>query len=186
MSFSVFQGIPSVFVIGDAASFQVSDSDHPAASWTASVYFKDVGGNVLPFARTSISGSDHVFALTNANTLTLIAGKNVVCVVFSDGTHTQTSDWSEVKVLDNPTAVSTPSFAQAQVTLLQGALAKFNGTTHQSVMFNGQSFSRANISTYRGELTYWQSVVRNEQEQAKANRGLPVLGRRIPFQPACP
>lgn len=185
MSFSVVQGIPATFIIGDAVSFSVSDSDHPAASWTSTVYFKDAAGAVKSFARTSISGSDHVFALTNANTLTLIAGKNSVCVSFSDGTHQQTSDWAEVTVLDNPTAASTPSFAQAQVTLLQGALAKFNGTTHIMVQFNGQSFQRANIETYQKQLVFWMSEVRKEQEQAKADRGLPVIGRRIPFQPVC-
>lgn len=183
MSFSVTQGIPATFIIGDAVSLQVTDADHPAASWTSTIYFKDETGTVLPFVRTSTSGGDHIFAWTNADALTLVAGKNLVAIGFSDGTHRQVSDWQEVEVLADPTATETPSFAQAQVTLLKTVIAKFNATTHVMVQFNGQSFQRASIKDYRDQLVYWESRVRNEREQAKASRGLTVTQRRIPFIP---
>lgn len=183
MSFSITQGIPATFIIGDAVSLQVSDSDHPATGWTSILYFKDDTGTVLSFARTSTSGGDHVFALTNANALTLVAGKNLVAIAFSDGTHRQVSDWTEVEVLADPTADETPSFAQAQVTLLRTVIAKFNATTHVMVQFNGQSFQRASIKDYQSQLVYWESRLRNEREQAKVSRGLPATQRRIPFIP---
>ncbi len=185
MSFSVTSGIPATFTIGDAVSIQLTDSDHPAGDWTSTLYFKDESGAVLPFARTSIVGSDHVFALTNANTLTLVAGRNSVCVVFSDGTHQQTSDWREVVVLDNPTAASTPTFAESQVTTIQTALASLSSGTHSAVSFNGQSFTRRNEKDLRDQLTYWQARVNFEREQAKVNRGLKPTSRRIPFTPSC-
>lgn len=187
MSFSITQGIPSTFIIGDAASFQVSDADHPATSWTSTLYFKDSVGAVLSFARTSTIGGDHVFALTNANTLTLIEGKNLVTVVFSDGTHQQTSDWTEVEVLADPTAVSALTSAQQIVASLEAALITLGTHKWAMVNYNGQSRTLRSVKEVREELVYWQARVIQERDRVNSLRGIPVntqrVGVRFAFNP---
>ncbi len=180
MSLTVQQGIPVTLIIGDAVSFKVTDNDHPATGWTSQIVFKLASGSSKTFAGAP-SGADHLFALTNANTATLSAGRALVALVFSDGTNRQTSDWQEINILEDPTAPTKKTFAQTQVELLQGAIAKLNASPRSSVNFNGQSFSRANILDYQKQLTYWQARVLSEQKKVDAERGIST-NRRIPIQ----
>lgn len=173
MSFSTTTGIPALFTIGDAATFQILDSDHPASDWTSILYFRDEAGAIKSFARSSVSGDYHVFVLTNANTATLIAGQNFVYLIFSDGTHRQTADYGDVTVLADPAAAGTPSFAQAQVTLLKTVIASFNTSSATTVNFNGQSFTRSSLNEYQSQLTLWEARVIQERKKARAARGLP-------------
>lgn len=185
MSFSTTTGIPALFTIGDAATFQVSSADHPASEWsaTAILYVKDdLTGAVKSFNRTSVNGDFHVWALTNTNTGTLLAGRNLVCIAFSDGTHRAVSDWQETLILLDPIAAPIPSFAQAQVTLLRALIVTLNTTGATSVNFNGQSYTRATIAELQQQLTQWEAKLYQEKEQEKADRGLPTVGNRIPLQ----
>lgn len=183
MSIATTQGIPRVITAGDAVTFEVNDSVHPASIWTAStIYFKDETGAIKSFAHTSLSGDIHVFALTNANTLTLIAGTNLVCVGFSDGTNRAISDWQECLILADPTTAATPSFAAAQVALLKTVIASFNASSALTVNFNGQSFTRDNLKAYQDQLITWQAELYEEQEQAKVDRGISPIGNRVRTQ----
>jgi hypothetical protein len=137
------------------------------------------------------SGDDFLFTLTNANTATLLVGDNLVCVVFSDGTNREASDWREVEVLQNPLAADPVSYAQAQVTLLQSVITAFNTSSHNVVNFNGQSFTRGSVSEYQKQLTYYEARVMRENRAVEAQRGIAprrVSGpsfandRRWPFQ----
>lgn len=105
--------------------------------------------------------------------LTLSAGENLASFVFSDGTHRATSDQQSVSILPDPTVAATPSFAQAQVTLLQTVVAAFSTSAHQTVSFNGQSFTKSNVTDYRNQLVYWQAIVIQENAKANALRGIP-------------
>jgi hypothetical protein len=171
MSLTVQQGIPATLIAGDAVSFKVSDTDFPASTWTSKIVFKDESGTVKTFDGTA-SGSDHLFSLTNTQAATLVAGQNLVCLQFSDGTNRQTSDWTEIKVLPDPATVREPTFAQAQVALLRGGIAKLNAGTHTTVNFNGQSFTRVNLPDYQKQLTYYEARVIREQKADRAARGL--------------
>lgn len=181
MSVVTQQGIPAIITQGDVTSFIVSDPNYPQPDWSSTVKFKDAAGAVKSFTGVAY-GSDHSFVLTNANTLTLVTGQNFVCVVFVDGSaNRETSDWTLCTVLTDPTAASTPSYAQAQVTLLQTVMAQFNANGFKTVNFNGQSFTGESVVEYRAQLTYWQARVRFEQEQDKVNRGIKPIGNRIPL-----
>lgn len=179
MSFETTQGIPALFTAGDAATFEINDSVHPASEWstTAIIYFKDETGAIKNFNRTSVSGDIHVFALTGTNTGTLVAGRNLVCIAFSDGTHRQVSDWQETLVLADPTAVATPSFAQAQVTLLRALIVRLHTAGATSVNFNGQSFTLASANQLESLLTQWEATLLREKDQERADRGLATRGR---------
>lgn len=184
MSFSTTTGIPALFTAGDAATFEVNDSVHPAGEWsaTAVIYFKDETGAIKNFNRTSVNGDLHVWALTNTNTGTLVAGRNLVCIAFSDGSHRAVSDWQETLILADPTAVAAASNAQTQVTLLRSLIQTLNTTGATSVNYNGQSFTRATVSELQQQLTQWEAKLYQEKEQEKADRGLAVIGNRIPVR----
>lgn len=184
MSFATTQGIPALFTAGDAATFEINDSAHPASEWSATsiIYFKDEAGAIKSFNRSSVSGDLHVFVLTNTHSGTLVAGRNLVCVAFSDGTHRAVSDWQEALVLADPTTAATPSFAEAQVTLLKTLIATVHASGTTSVNYNGQSFTRSSVGELESQLTQWQATVYKEREQAKADRGLPTVGNRVAAQ----
>lgn len=180
MLFAVTQGIPNVFTAGDAASFSVTDGEHPASSWTSIIYFKDqVTGAVLNFTRDSVDGDKHVFELTNAEIATLVAGKNFVCLAFSDGTHRQVSDWEEVTVLSDPTAADVPTYAESQVTALKAAIATLQATPFQSVNFSGQSYTQNSLPELQKQLTYYRAEVIRENKIKLGNRGLGPFGTPV-------
>lgn len=171
MSLTVSRGLPSTLTVGDAASFLVTDPDFPATAWTSQIVFKDEAGAVKTFSG-SASGGDHLFALTNVQAATLVAGPNRTCLIFSDGTNRQSRDYQSVTVLADPTTAETPTFAQAQVTLLRGGIAALNASANATVSFNGQSFTRASRQEYQTQLTYWEARVIRERELADAERGI--------------
>lgn len=171
MALTVQTGIPCVITAGDAVSFLVSDSDFPAPTWTSKVSFKDEAGAVKQFDGAA-SGTGHLFELTNANTATLVAGQNSVCVIFNDGTNRQTSEWQSVLVLSDPTSQSPPSYAQTQVTLLREVIAKFSGSNIKSFSSAGHSFSRYDLPDYQSQLLYWEARLLREQRLEARNRGI--------------
>lgn len=171
MSITVQDGIPKTLTVGDAVSFKIQDRNFPAPTWTSKVIFKDQSGGVKTFAG-SASGSDHLFALTNAQAAKLVAGQNLVCLQFSDGTNRQSTDWAEIEVLPDPASSQSPSFAQQQVTLLQAVIQKLQGSKFQSVNFNGQSFTQNNLLDYQKQLTYWEARLIQERKRAAAKRGI--------------
>lgn len=87
-----------------------------------------------------------------------------------------------VEVMPNLAVTTTPTEAQAMVTLLVAVLKQFASSTTSSFSFSGQSFTRDSISTYQQQLTYWQSRVIAEKRREKALRGEDVSGRiRLQF-----
>jgi hypothetical protein len=167
MSLTVQSGVPTTLTVGDAISFKVTDSNFPATTWTSKILFKTGNDSPKSFEGTA-SGSDHLFQLTNAQTGTLIVGKNLVCLVFNDGTNRQSTDWTEVTVLPNPENAEAKSFAQQQVELLRKVIAKLNGTDKAVVDLNGHNFERVKIKDYQDQLTYWEG---------RASRELSATGR---------
>lgn len=165
MSLTVQSGVPAKLTVGDAISFKVTDSSFPATTWTSKILFKTGNDSPKSFTGTA-SGSDHLFELTNAQTGTLVAGRNLVCLVFSDGTNRQSSAWIEVTVLPNPEQAEAKSFAQQQVELLRKVIAKLNSTDKAVVNLNGHNFQRVNIKDYQAQLNYYESLVAREQSAA--------------------
>ena len=180
MSLTVTSGIPASLIVGDAVSFKIADSDHPASIWTSQIIFKIGNDAPITFAGVA-SGDDHLFELTNANTATLTAGVNQACLVFSDGTNRQSSAWQSVNVLSDPTQARSATYAETQVSNLQGALAKLNTSPNSSVTFNGQTYQRANIKDYQEQLAYWESRVSSEQTVESGATGVSPM-RRIPIE----
>lgn len=171
MSLTVQTGIPSVFTQGDAVSFKVTDALYPAPTWTSKVVFKDQSGGIKTFDGT-VSGTSHLFELTNAQSGTLVSGQNLVCLQFSDGTNRQSSDWTDTEVLPDPSLSEGTSYAQQQVTALQGVITKLQSSQFQTVNFNGQSYTENSLPEVQKQLTYWEARLIQEQKKNRSKRGL--------------
>lgn len=171
MSIQVQKDIPKTLIAGDAVSFKVTDADYSAPTWTSKVVFKEWSGGIKIFDGTA-SSADHLFSLTNAQTGAMLAGQNLVCLQFSDGTNRASTDWAEVEVLPDPALAQSPSFAQSQVTLLQTVITTLQGSKFQTVNFNGQSFTQNNLLEYQKQLTYWEARLIQERKRARAARGI--------------
>lgn len=165
MSIATTSGVPFRFTIGDAYSFLVTDSDYAAPDWTAQLVIRDSAGTVRSYGATA-DGSNHLFALTNADTSTLKPGPGTVSLVYSDGTSRQSDGWREVFILDDPTKAATPSTAEKIVAELEDSILKLAGKSNVSVSFNGQSFTKRDMNQLNETLTYWKARVIREKAQA--------------------
>ena len=172
-AFDNLTALPATFNAGEVVTWVETLTDYPVASYAVAYKFS----GVTPqdgFQQFSIAGTETSTATYTFATL----------ATYKPGSYswekqvTQASP-AAMRVVERGTVVITPNlaatptttFAAAQVALLQGALATLATSTNQSVSFNGQSFSRGNISDYRGQLVYWQAIVLAEQRAIDALTG---------------
>ncbi len=169
------QHAPRAIDQGTTVHFTTCSTCHPSTEWTGVMVFNNGVAAPKTVAMTAQSSPSTGFDvnLSAAFTTALPTGVTTCIPIFtkiSDGSveygHAQTT-----VVLVPITATAVPSNAQNMVTLLEGALAKLATSQNQSVSFNGQSFSKANIATYREQLTYWKAIVIQEQQALTRLRG---------------
>ncbi len=172
MALTVSSGIPSTIVKGDAISFSVNNADFPVDTWTtATIYFKHGTDAIRNFAGV-VTGADHVFTLSNANSDTLFAGSNLVSVSWSDGTYRGSSEWTETSVLENPTAAGTATNAETIVAAIETAMASLVAKKTASVSVDGVSYTWRDLPSLREQHLYWKAQVLKEQLAADAARGI--------------
>ncbi len=141
------------------------------AVWTAKIWLGLNGATPTGITATS-SGQNFIFTFSATATAALPPGDYQYAIYVTDaGNERETALTGGIEILPNLAAAITPSFAQAQVTLLEGVLAAFNATDKQSVSLNGQSFARADIKTYQSQWSFWKSQTITEQHIAAARRG---------------
>ena len=172
---------PSVIESGATYHFTVSNSCYPATGWT--MQFALNNGIDAPLLVTatpdSSPGTGFTVTLTAVQTAALATGRYTWGEVFTSiATPTEKAVGLDglLNVLPGVTATAKPSEAQAMVALLLGGLQALAAATEKTVSFNGQSFSRDNVSEYRKELVYWQSRVISEQKKIDALRGIRTGG----------
>lgn len=170
MAVETLSGVPCHFESGNTVIFEEVFSDYPPSSWAATFYLSK-NGTAAANAVATESGSIYTFTLSAVTTAALAPGVYDYAIYVTSGSERTTAKTGKLSVTANLAASQTPSFAQAQVTLLQTVLEGFNATDKQSVSFNGQSFTRANVDQYRKELVYWEARVFQERRQAARLRG---------------
>jgi hypothetical protein len=178
-SVTTTQGVPSSIEAGDEYHFTTSYADYPVGTWTAALVLVQGTGTPSSTAAT-ISGTNFLFTLTSAATAALgVAGTGQYqfSIYVTASGQRATAETGLITLLPNLAVARTPSFAEAQVTLLQGVLAAFNATDKYKVDFNGQMFERARITDYQKQLVYYQAAVIREQQALKAQRGEHTGGR---------
>ncbi len=106
--------VPGDLIAGDSWRWDLSVSDYPATTWTATAYFRGVGSiNVVATA----SGATHQFRATGAETSAVPAGVYRYFVKVTDGTDTFTIDQGEVEVLPNAATATTQLQTHAEKAL---------------------------------------------------------------------
>jgi hypothetical protein len=173
-------GIPSQFEAGDTVIFTESFPDYAPGTYTAALVMNN-GVAAATTVNATTSGTSFLFTITAAVSAAYTPGQYTFAIYATSGSTRYTAKSGVVNILPNLTATATPSFAQAQVTLLKVVIAELNTTSKQSVNFNGQSFSRANIADYQKQLTYYRAEVIRETAAANAARGI-TTGNRIAIQ----
>lgn len=188
-SVAVQSGVPFSIDSGETVRFLVSDADYSALLWTAAFVLNN--GVDAPVSTPGVpNGTGFDIVLTAAVTAALKPVQYQWALVYtaiSPVTEKAIGETGAIEVLPNPSVQATPTFAQAQVTLLETVIASFGGNAFTSVSFNGQSFSRDNLTTYRSDLIFWQARVIAEQRRLNALRGTDQGGHiPIVFVPGLP
>lgn len=189
-SVTVQSGVPLSWESGETVRFLISDSYHPATLWTHAFVLNN-GVDAPVSVAGAANGTSFDVAITAAVSATL---KPIpyrwshVFTAIDPVTEKEVGDSGIVDVLPNPTATAVPTFAQAQVALLETAitaLAPSGGFS--SVSFNGQSYSIGSLDGLRSQLLYWQARVIAEQRRLNALRGTDQGGHiPIVFVPGLP
>ncbi len=187
-AFDTLTGIPSQFTQGEVISWTDVFADYSASLYSLAYKF---GGQTpldgwQSFA-IAATGSDTTY--TSATPASVKPGNYSweQQLTKTVGSIMRVMARGMITVLPNYATAQTTTPAAAMVTALQSALSAFAATSQQSVSFNGQSFSRANITDYQRQLVYFQAAVIKEQNLLRALGGdcaaqLNRIG--VEFQPA--
>jgi hypothetical protein len=170
MAVTALTSIPCSIEAGNTVVIQMPLSGYLPTTWTAMLCLSLNGATPTIITATS-SGNDFVFTLSAAATAALSIGDYSYAIYVTASSERTTAQTGTITITQNLAVAATPSFAKAQVTLLQTAIAALNTTTRTSVSLNGQSFTRASIAEYQRQLTYWEARVIRERREAAARRG---------------
>ncbi len=179
-------GIPNSFTAGDTVTFTEPGGQYPATAWTNTLWLSAVGSLASPTSVVATaSGNDFLFTISKTVTAALLIENWRYSQIVTGGTsEAYTVKEGTIVVLPNLTAEQPATTAQTMVTLYQTVIAKLAATKNQSVNFNGQSYTMANVKMYRDELTYWKAQVISEQAAIDRLRGGKDTGRVQPrFEP---
>ena len=182
MSIPTNTGIPDSFNSGDTVLFTESFADYPNDTWTATLYLNAWNNTAATSVSATNSGTLFLFTLSATVTAAIASGTYEYAIVVSSGSQKATPKQGVISVLPNFAAAQSLTFAQQQVALLQIAIAALNATTNSSVSFNGQAYSKANLSDYQRQLVYWEARVIFERDKINAQRGNPpnhLIGTRF-------
>ncbi len=179
MGITTFQGIPLSWEAGDTVAWTENFADFPNTAWTAKLAI-EMGTSAPVVVDATNSGNDFLFTIPRTTSAGIPPGDydfSIYCYSTGGALQRARAKTGTLTVLPDLTQALTPSFAEQQVTALQTVLATFATTAYQSVSFNGQSYSRGNISEYQKSLAYWEARVIAEQAKLAAQRGAPDPGR---------
>jgi hypothetical protein len=172
MALTTTIGIPDTIVKGDAYSFKVNDVNFPVATWTAAtIYFRQGVNEIISFSGV-VSESYHLFSLTDAQTDTLTAGRNLAVISWSDGTNRGSSAWKEVSVLENPSATAATTHASRTLAAIESAIETFSTGGFSEVAIDGVQYTRHNVTELAQLRTRYAAIVRREQAAVDAARGI--------------
>lgn len=167
-------GIPYEINAGDTVIFEEQFTCYPVSEWTMKLWLYILGGAAPSNTAATTSGNSFLVTLSATYTATLPEGTyeyNEQVTNIADTTLIYTAKQGTIRVLPNYMVAQTPTNAQAMVTLLEGVMREFAGTTRKSVNFAGQQFERALITDYQKQLVFYQAAVIREQAERNRLRG---------------
>lgn len=172
MAFEALSSIPCEFESGNSVTITMPLPNVAPSEGEAKLYLSLSGSAVTNITATE-SGNDFTFTISAVASAALAPGLYDYAIYFTYTAGERVpAGTGQVAVLPNLATSQTPSFAQAQVTLLETALATLNATANASVSFNGQSYTRVSMNSLREQWTFWKARVLQEQAGANARRGV--------------
>lgn len=182
--------VPTSLTAGDTWEFDISSPVFDPSLYTGTFYLSQ--GTASPISQAGVANDGGFYRVTvlPATTATVVAKKQWtwrfrVVETANPTTHIHEIGGGEIYVLPDPTVAETATTAEEMVALLETAIATLSSSTDQSVSFNGQSFTQANIEQYRRDLTWWMARVIAEGNKRNAAMGKGSDGGvRYEFEPS--
>lgn len=178
MTAAIPDSIPKELIAGDTWSWTRSLGDHPAGTWTATVYFEATQGAFS--IAGSASGTTHSFTIAAATTTTYAPGRYGWRLRVTDGSTTTTVESGMVEVLVDPAKAGktdTRTWARKTLEAVECFLLGNASTAQASMSLAGRQISRWSIV----ELTAWRdklrSEVKSEDQGSNAGRGRDIKVR---------
>lgn len=167
--------VPAQLVAGDTWSFTLTDGEHTAPAYSATIYFENAGATFN--AASADSGNDHAFAIAAATTAAYTPGRYKWFVRVTDGSNAYTVSEGWLEILVNPAATGTHdhrSDARKMLDAINAFLIGNASTAQKAMSINGRSLERHTLP----ELTQWRDQLRNEV-RTEERSGRAGLGRNI-------
>ena len=172
MAVETLDGVPCSFESGNTVIFSEVFTDFPPSAWSATIYLSK-NGTVAANVTAAESGETYTFTISAAVTGVLTPGTYDYAIYATETATSQraTAKVGQILVTPNLAATQTPTHAQQMVTALETVLLTFGNSDKITVSFNGQTFTRANIETYRKDFVFWKAQVIQERAQFDQARG---------------
>ncbi len=138
-------GTPTRIRAGDTVSFTNTFGDHPASTWSQSIYFIRPGEETIQVDSTA-SSDDFLTTLTPANTARFSPGRWEVVHRVVGATGTTVADTSVMDVLPNPEIQAGEAFAEKALALVEKSLLNDMPTAQESVSIAGVDITKMSIS----------------------------------------
>lgn len=158
-------GVPCRIIAGNTAIFTISDRNHPASLWFLD-FVLSRNGIRLSTIRATASGDDYSVTIPAASAAQLTPGRAQYTEVFTEQTgsppqrDTGCSGW--LTITPDPAGNLVPTDNQVALANCIAAIQKITTRTHQSVSFNGQTFSTSNLQLLLSTRDRLQALVNNE------------------------
>jgi len=177
MALDAIVGVPCSFESGNTVIFTEQFADYSPADWAATIYLSLNGVPVNNTTATE-SGVTYTFTIAATTTAAFQPGTYDYVIRVAGGGEVATAKTGQINVLQNLAVAATPSTAQAMLTAIDATITALLGSGNQSVSFNGQSYTKRNITELRQMRLDLQAEVIKEQRAAAAARGRDVSGSR--------
>lgn len=182
--------VPTSLTAGDTWEFDISSPVFDPTLYTGTFYLSQ--GTAAPISVVGVAQAGGFYRVTVPPvTSATVIGKAQwiwrfrVVEIANPTTHIHDIAGGQIYVLPDPTVAETLTFAEEMVATLETAIETLGASTDQSVSFNGQSFTQANLDQYRRDLAWWMSRVIAEQNKRNAAMGKGSSGAmKFDFPPA--
>jgi len=173
--------IQGLYECGDNITIVQSFTDYPASAYSITLYLS-LNGTAATNTAGSGSGTDWTFSLTSATTSNLTAGvyDYAFYATKTADNSRSTAQTGQLTFIPNLAASQTPSTAQQLLTALNATILELSGSGNQSVSFNGQSFSKRDMTQLMAMRRELEAQVFREQRAAANLRGVVDSGNISP------
>lgn len=185
ISFATLTAMPNRFTAGEVIAWTETLADYPASAYSVAYDYVAQATPLDGFQKFAIAGvgvgTTWTFTTPSGPKPGSYAFERQITKTAGSVMRVDKSGCGRLVVLPNYTTTPTVTDNAAMVTALKAIMALFATSTDQSVSFNGQSYSRANIGDYQKQLVYFQAQVIAEQ-QSLANLSGCGQGNRVGVQ----